>query len=728
MTLLITAILASFLWAAATRVEATLVRAAGDRMQRAADQVASFVGQSLTLDSVSRAAATPALAAYLETPTPENRKTVETLFAGVASSNAPRRVELWNAAGERVFAVGSKPPSSGSLAGFSLPEMQPGARDGVQPLREAGGHVFVEMVGPIEKDGRRLGQIAVGASFSITPPGILGRLVGSDGIVTLGNKEGGVWTDLTSTVTAPPVDVSSPGVETYTNAAGERRIGASADIPNTPWVAWAEMPRDVLVGPARDFLITMLPVAVIFLGAFAIVARIMSTRLTRPLFELSDAALKVATGDYSSRVPVRRRDEVGRLAEAFNAMTSEIAGARTDLEARVEARTRELAAARQEADKANRAKSEFLSLMSHDLRTPLNAILGFAQLLESENLTRDQAEHVSQILAGGRHLLDLISEVLDITRIETGQLPMSLEPVSVREIVMRQVDLVRPIAADRRVTFEVGALDSADAVMADRQRLRQILLNLFSNAVKYNRERGHVVVTGGPVEGGRYRITVTDTGAGIPDVKMQRLFQPFERLGAEQTGIEGTGLGLALSKALAEAMGGSLGATSVVDSGSTFWVDLKQSDKAVAQAAHEAVRSVEQTPTAGGTVLYIEDNRSNVKLVERILQRRPGVVLVHAPNGEAGIALCRSRRPDLVLLDLHLPDMSGEDVLGRLWADPGTRAIPKIVVTADATPGLGRRLESEGAVAVMTKPLNVQEMLSNVDRILGNGRKAAGVG
>ncbi|MGH2437448.1 MAG: response regulator, partial [bacterium] len=354
-----------------------------------------------------------------------------------------------------------------------------------------------------------------------------------------------------------------------------------------------------------------------------------------------------------------------------------------------------LAAAKLDAERANRAKSDFLSRMSHDLRTPLNAILGFAQLLEMDVLNPEHRENVRHILRGGKHLLGLIDEVLDIARIESGHLSLSPEPVPIGDLVQQVVDLVRPLAAERRISFEVTTrtIGSRHA-FADRQRLNQILLNLLSNAVKYNRDEGRVTIGCEDLPGGRLRVKVSDTGAGIPADKLTLLFQPFERLGAEQTGVEGTGLGLTLSKALAEAMGGTLGVESEVDRGSTFWVELALADPVQGAAAPMRVHEAASAHDSGvkGTVLYIEDNVSNRRLMERLVARRPGVRLVGVSQGQAGLDLARADPPDLILLDLHLPDMRGEEVLRRLWEDPRTRAIPVAVLSADATPAQAKRL------------------------------------
>ena len=379
--------------------------------------------------------------------------------------------------------------------------------------------------------------------------------------------------------------------------------------------------------------------------------------------------------------------------------------------------------AKLEAERANRAKSDFLSRMSHDLRTPLNAILGFAQLLELDQLREDQYESLRHILKGGAHLLDLINEVLDIARIESGHLSLSPEPVAIAEIVQHVVELLRPLALQREIAFDDDGVAACAGhyVMADRQRLNQILINLLSNAVKYNRHGGRVSVTCEERAGDRVRVNVTDTGPGIPPGKLKLLFQPFERLGAEQTSTEGTGLGLALSKALADAMGGALGVESVVDRGCTFWLELGAAETPPQAASQGRSRreASEGESRVSGTVLYIEDNASNVRLMERVLSRRPGVRLLGAGDGQTGLDVAASERPDLILLDLHLPDMPGEKVLRRLWEEPLTREIPVAVLSADASPAQSRRLLASGASAYLTKPLDIGAVLQLVDQRLG---------
>jgi PAS domain S-box-containing protein len=389
--------------------------------------------------------------------------------------------------------------------------------------------------------------------------------------------------------------------------------------------------------------------------------------------------------------------------------------------------------AREDAERANRAKSEFLSRMSHELRTPLNSILGFAQVLEDLDLPPEYRGGVRHILNGGRHLLDLINEVLDIARIEADQQQLSIEPVRVGAVIHEAVDMVRPLATAREIW--VGVIPhpaEARYVRADRQRLTQVLLNLLSNAVKYNRAAGAVRIGVEPVDGGaRLRIRVTDEGPGIPADRHDELFVPFARLGAEHTGVEGTGLGLALSERLARAMGGTLRLERTGPEGSTFAVDLAPTEDPVAAARALSIVAPRPVPADGparaaATLLYVEDNLANLSLVETILRPHPTWRLIPALQGGLGLELAAEHAPDLVLLDLHLPDMPGREVLRRLRADPRTAHLPVVVISADATPRTIDELRAAGAEAFLTKPLDVRAFVATVERLLAARRVGGG--
>jgi signal transduction histidine kinase/ActR/RegA family two-component response regulator len=419
-------------------------------------------------------------------------------------------------------------------------------------------------------------------------------------------------------------------------------------------------------------------------------------------------------------------DRLVRCIEAFDALTNQALSVlgETYLAAKQKL-IEEAAVARATAEGANAAKDEFLSRMSHELRTPLNAVVGFGQVLSRGDLSEDQRESVDQILKAGKMLLELINEVLDVSRIATGKMSLSPEPVSVREAMTEAAELLRPLAAAESVTLTVQDTNGL-YVKADRQRLKQVLVNLIANAIKYNRPAGSVTVSWKEGESGRILLQVSDTGLGISPARMARLFSPFERLGAEATDVEGTGLGLALSKGLVDAMGGTLTATSVVSEGSVFSVDLALSDAPQTRNGNRHAHE-DGAKAAEYTLLYVEDNISNLRLVQRILQERPDVALMSAIQGRIGLTLALEHQPTAILLDLHLPDLSGEEVLEKLREQDKTSTIPVIVMSADASPGRIERLLEMGAIAFLTKPLDVEKFLTAVDAACAQEQAAHGV-
>ena len=393
-----------------------------------------------------------------------------------------------------------------------------------------------------------------------------------------------------------------------------------------------------------------------------------------------------------------------------------------------------LRSAEAEARAANDSKNQFLSRMSHELRTPLNAVLGFGQLLSRQLAGTENAEAVDYVLKAGQLLLDLINDVLDISRIESGQMSLSLETVDLAALVDETLQLMGPLAKASEVTLAPASGDPDVVLMADRQRVRQILLNLLSNAVKYNTDGGRVWVSW-ERDDDMARLSVRDEGPGIAPELQGRLFQPFDRLGAESTAVEGAGIGLALTRSLAELMGGTVSVRSTPGEGATFLVTLPAwrgpGDERPLRGV-PTVRPGVATDAARregvATLLYIEDNAPNVHVVEHLLGLRPGWTMIHAALGGLGVELARAHHPDLILLDLHLPDLAGRDVLRTLKRRDDTKDIPVVILSADASPGLATRLVDAGAERFLTKPLDVDVVLGLLDAVsarrMGSGDHA----
>jgi len=559
---------------------------------------------------------------------------------------------------------------------------------------------------------------------------------------------------------APRIDVPVPAAPQLDGVAFEdgkmtlfRRIRDNGELLGTVYL---RADYEIL-GRFGDYILIAVVATLLAMAIAYLLMRPLNRVVTQPVLAIADVAREVVeTGDYSRRAPGTSNDEVAELAESFNKMLSEIES-RTreletsnseiareaeqrskaqqevmrlneELEGRVHERTMqleqantELAMAVEEAKSANQAKSAFLSSMSHELRTPLNAILGFAQILTSEKLPstlQQKREFASHILKSGRHLLTLINEILDLAKIESGAVALSLEPVSLNEILQECESMVAPLAGNRgiRLLFPDGC---AANVTADRTRLKQILLNLLSNAIKYNRDGGAVVVDCSPSGPGLVRMSVQDTGMGLKPDQIKQLFQPFNRLGQESGVEEGTGIGLVVTKRLVELMGGTIGVTSSQGVGSMFWIELSSTEPVPSRVDPEAGRAVpEHHRHAAGepmTVLYVEDNPANLKLVEEIISFRPDLRLLSAPDGHLGVELARAHVPDIILMDINLPGINGIDALKMLRNDPRTADIPVIALTANAMPREVEKGLAAGFFRYLIKPINIDEFTDAIN-------------
>ena len=744
--LFVAIVLGVFVWMAFVEVERTLIAQHQTELRASAGQVANLLSQlaSQRVDEVRGNAA----AITVPEPGADNAETRAQLQARLGSPTM-QTVELWRSDGSLAAAVQSAAPDRTQIPiGSAVPSI------GILPLGIAGPFVYSGLA--VDVPG---GVIAIRRVLQISPVDIFTRMTGG-AHVAVGNAADATWTDFSKIVPPPNLNDTT-------------QLAVIVPVPNTPWAVAVERPRAPLVALAYAFATRMAAIGLTFFALAAVAIIASYTVLKRAerhaqedldrFFSLSLDLLCIAAPDGRFRrvnpawkqtlgwdttdltsAPfedfVHPDDLPATRAEAARLFSGPSGTLAVDFENRYRRKDGEyrwlswkvvrgddgslyavardvtdMKEANQALQRADAAKNTFLSSMSHDLRTPLNSILGFAQLLRMSDLDAERRQFVDLIISGGRHLLQLINEVLDISRIESGQLALSVEPVALKPEIDELVSQLQPIAGPFGVKIEVGAIPrSITAVKADRHRLRQILLNLASNAVKYNHQGGRVMIEARAIEGDRVRIAVSDTGPGIPADKHPLRLRPVGRLVAEGASIEGTGLGLAIADGLARAMGGSLGFESRVGAGSTFWVDLEAAQLAVADPAAVARTSDEGT-VRQGLIVYIEDNQSNVVLMQSVLASRPGLKLLRAATGAEGLALIQRTKPDLVLLDLHLPDMNGEEVLRRLRRTAGFADLPVIVVTADATAAAENRLRAAGATAHLTKPLDIRHLMSTID-------------
>ncbi|MBF0245728.1 MAG: PAS domain S-box protein [Planctomycetes bacterium] len=386
----------------------------------------------------------------------------------------------------------------------------------------------------------------------------------------------------------------------------------------------------------------------------------------------------------------------------------------------------ELENAKSVAEKANHAKSDFLSSMSHELRSPLNAILGFAQLMESNTPppTLDQQESLAEILKSGWHLLKLINEILDLAKIESGHVPLSMEHVSLGSVVGECRSMLDQQAQQRELKMIFPPFDIPVFVYADRIRVKQVLINLLSNAIKYNNKQGTLELSVVDATPGRIRVSVKDTGDGLKPEQVEQLFQPFNRLGQETGTEEGTGIGLVVAKQLIELMQGTIGAESTVGGGSVFWIELNSTTAPGFSVAQINTMKLPQLHTITGegphTLLYIEDNPANLKLVEQIMERHPEINLLTANHGKLGIEMAYANHPRVILLDINLPDINGFEVLKILRSNPATLSIPTIALTANAMPNDIKKGIEAGFFRYITKPIQINELMNAVNLALGH--------
>ncbi len=531
-------------------------------------------------------------------------------------------------------------------------------------------------------------------------------------------KAGALQSAIFNSANFSSIATDAKGVIQIFNVGAERMLGyAAADVMNKITPADISDPQEVI---AR--------------------AKALTVELSTPIAPGFDAlAFKALRGieDIYELTYIRKDGSrfpavvsVTALRDAQNAIIGYLLiGTDNTARKRVESERNEAMAA---AEKANRAKTEFLSSMSHELRTPLNAILGFAQLMESGSPppTPSQTRSLDQILKAGWYLLELINEILDLALIESGKVTLSREPVSLVEVMLECRAMIEPQAQKRGISMTYPIFEIPYFVIADRTRVKQVLINLLFNAIKYNKPEGAVAVEFTLSPPDSIRISVRDTGAGLTPEQLAQLFQPFNRLGKEAGAEEGTGIGLVVTKRLVELMGGTIGADSAVGAGSVFWFELSLTTApllAVQEAEHAALAQP-QVPdgTPQRTLLYVEDNPANLELVEQLIARRPDLRLLSAADGNLGIEFARVYQPEVILMDINLPGISGLEAMKILRADPSTAHIPIIALSANAVPHDIEKALEAGFFNYLTKPIKVNQFMDALDAALKISQTAPG--
>lgn len=444
-------------------------------------------------------------------------------------------------------------------------------------------------------------------------------------------------------------------------------------------------------------------------------------------YQIADSAAPIRNGNKILGMVLVFNDvtEQYRLREEAEKRKIELQKSKDELEEEVKLRTADYLQAKEEAESANQSKSEFLSSMSHELRTPLNAILGFSQLLAMDIQDEQSKDNIDEIYNAGQHLLALIDEVLDLSKIEAGKINVSLEDVSLKLLIQDCVNLIDSSAQERSISI-VNHVEAGESytVLADYTRFKQVILNLLSNAVKYNRDGGSITINGEIVSKNRLRLSVTDTGVGLSGEQQQLLFKPFERIGAEVTETEGTGIGLVITKRLIEIMEGVIGVDSQPDEGSTFWVEvnLVEADTRndiVSSPSNEGKDKVLHRSSSGQrTILYIEDNLVNVKLVTQLIESQTSYLILSSLNANQGLDMVIAHQPDLILMDINLPDMDGYEALKQLQAKEETRSIPVVAVSANAMSHDVQRGITAGFKTYLTKPFDINDLLNIINKIL----------
>ena len=738
---LVAVVLTAFIWFTFGRVTRDLITGGAQRAQTAATVLAAQSGQSTQqgLARIDDIARDPAIRAYLLSPGPATEAAARSALMRADLPGQEGMTELWDDSGQLKLKMVTPADAAGTFPSDRRP-----AAAGLLPLEAYGQNVFTRAIAdvPGTSSSAHLGSVDLIRLIRSASASRFKDVVGNGAIVLVGNQDtraGAVWTDLQEAVAAPAIDLTVPGGREFRSGTGEAEIGAFALIPGTPWVLLVEFPRNVVLAPAWQLLRRLIAAGVLFLVVATLAASTLSRRVTQPLGDLTLAAQALQRGDFGRRVIASRRDELGQLGRAFNAMAQQIESGRRSLELRAS----ELAASRALADQANQAKDDFLAVLSHELRTPLSAMLGWCHLLRSGSLPAEAHDRAIEVIERNAVTqLRLVNDLLDISRIVVGKFVVDLQPADAVAVARAAVDSNQPAADRRRISLSCD-VDAASqralaAVIVDPDRLQQAVDNLVGNAIKFTPPGGTVHVFVSALEG-QFEIAVKDNGEGIsPDA----LAQIFDRLRQAENGARrrhaGLGLGLAIVRQIVELHHGTVSAESPgIGHGSTFRIQLPMRTASTASSESsrgQAGASVTQkekhgdASIAGVRILVVEDVDDSREFLQQLLTKSGAVVAV-APRAAAAIRWLQDHRTDVIVSDIEMPEQDGLAMMRaiRAGAAPGAQKVPAIALSAYASPQDRSRSLSAGYQVHLTKPVVVDELLTTLTAIVSRDQESYAV-
>ncbi len=726
---LVAVVLAAFIWYTFARVRGDLIAAGAERAQTAATALAVQTGQTTQqgLTRINEISRDAVFRNYLSAPTAESERAATAALHAAGAATQDETIALWDTTGRLRLEL-TFPPGAETV----WPQAAAPTAAGLMPLQTYGAILFTRTVAevpgePLGGDATPVGYLVISRVVrSSNSSALLKEIVGNGATVLIANQSGSAWSDLQRLVPAPTIDLTGRGGREFRTGDGEAVIGAFTAIPNTPWVLVVEFPRQVIVAPAWQMLRRLAVAGAAFMMLSMLAAGAISQRVTQPLGELTRAAQAIERGDYSRRVIALRRDEVGALGHAFNAMAEQVESGRASLEVRAA----ELAASREAAREANQAKDDFLAVLSHELRTPLSAMLGWCQMLRDGSLPPDRQDHALQVIERNALVqLRLVNDLLDISRIVAGKFTVELQATDAMTVVRAAIESAQPSASQKGIALSLELDQSASAidVLADPGRLQQAVGNLLSNAIKFTPRGGSVWVSAAPRDGSVH-IVVRDSGEGIAAEALPRI---FDRLRQGESGTRrrhaGLGLGLAIVRQIVGFHEGTVAAESAgVGQGSTFRIQLPMADALAGRqdvsaasrppGAPRAVAPAEGEPSIQGLrVLLVEDSDDARELVSSMLVAQ-GAIVAAAPRAATAMQWLDAHAVDIIVSDIEMPERDGLDMMRAIRSrDAGSGGqIPAIALTAYAGANDRDRSHACGFQAHLTKPVDLRDLVRTI--------------